>query len=42
MVYTPGFGGADMPTQEIQARKEALHGCVLFIAHVCVHEHEYV
>lgn len=35
MVHTPGFGGADMPTEEIQARMEALHGCVC-LSHTCV------
>ncbi len=35
MVFTPGFGGADMPAQEIQSRKEALHGCVC-LSHECV------
>lgn len=35
MVHTPGFGGADMPTRETQARMEALHGCVC-LSHTCV------
>ena len=31
MVHTPGFGGAYVPTQEIQAGMEASHGlCCLF------------
>lgn len=35
MVHTPGFGGAVMPTEEIQARMQELHGCVC-LSHTCV------
>lgn len=35
MVHTPGFGGSNMATQEIQARMEALNGCVC-LSHPCV------
>lgn len=35
MVLTPGFGGADMPTQEIRAWVKALHRCVC-LSHMCV------
>lgn len=35
MVHTPGFGGAVMPTEEIQAWMQELHGCV-YLSHTCV------